>query len=160
MYRLSSSRPSCATIRARSKERPPLSHRKVNFRAWLHASLGERPDNAATATTSTALAGAAQVWMRLPPTTRKDIADRRGIERPLHLAGGRFTREADPMTNADYRYMAREIRDLIPLLVHPRPIADLRLLADRYERLAHYLEEHPGKLPDTSLVKPRDSNRN
>jgi hypothetical protein len=54
------------------------------------------------------------------------------------------------MTNADYRYMAREIRDLIPLLVHPQAAADLRLLADRYERLAHYLEVvPPGKLPDT-----------
>jgi hypothetical protein len=54
------------------------------------------------------------------------------------------------MTNADYRYMAREIQDLIPLLVHPQAIADLRLLADRYERLAHYLEVLPaGKLPDT-----------
>jgi hypothetical protein len=26
--------------------RPPLSQRKVNFRAWLDASLGEWPDNA------------------------------------------------------------------------------------------------------------------
>ena len=25
--------------------RPPLSQRKVNFRAWLDASLGEWPDN-------------------------------------------------------------------------------------------------------------------
>jgi hypothetical protein len=44
------------------------------------------------------------------------------------------------MTDADYRFMAREIRDLIPLPLHPRAAADLRLLADRYERLAHYLE--------------------
>ena len=48
------------------------------------------------------------------------------------------------MTVADYRYMAREIRDLIPLLVHPQAVADLRLLAERYERLAHYLEVAPG----------------
>ncbi len=53
------------------------------------------------------------------------------------------------MTEADYRYMAREIRDLIPLLVHPHAIADLRLLADRYERLAQYLEVPAGRLPDT-----------
>jgi hypothetical protein len=44
------------------------------------------------------------------------------------------------MTNADYRYMASEIRDLIPLLVHPQAIADLRLLAARYDKLAEYLE--------------------
>ena len=53
------------------------------------------------------------------------------------------------MTITDYRYMAREIRDLIPLLVHPQAVADLRLLADRYEKLAHYLEEVRGKQPDT-----------
>jgi hypothetical protein len=44
------------------------------------------------------------------------------------------------MTEANYREMASEIRDLIPLLLHPESVADLRLLADRYERLAHYLE--------------------
>ena len=44
------------------------------------------------------------------------------------------------MTDADYRAMASEIRDLIPLLLHAQAVADLRLLADRYERLAHYLE--------------------
>ena len=43
------------------------------------------------------------------------------------------------MTDADYRDMASEIRDLIPLLVHAQAVADLSLLADRYERLAHYL---------------------
>lgn len=47
------------------------------------------------------------------------------------------------MTVADYRYMATEIRDLIPLLVHPRAAADLRLLAERYERFAHHLEMGP-----------------
>jgi hypothetical protein len=61
------------------------------------------------------------------------------------------------MTVADYRYMAREFRDLIPLLVHPQAIADLRLLADRYERLAHYLEVDPGKLPDTPLEYRRQA---
>jgi hypothetical protein len=55
------------------------------------------------------------------------------------------------MTNADYREMAREIRDLIPLLLHAQAVEDLRLLADRYERLAHYLEVLPGTLPDTPL---------
>jgi hypothetical protein len=44
------------------------------------------------------------------------------------------------MTDADYRDMASEIRDLIPLLLHAQAVADLRLLADRYERLAQYLE--------------------
>jgi hypothetical protein len=49
------------------------------------------------------------------------------------------------MTDADYRSMASEIRDLIPLLMHAQAVADLRLLADRYERLAHYLEVVPGQ---------------
>ena len=49
------------------------------------------------------------------------------------------------MTDADYRSMASEIRDLIPLLLHAQAVADLRLLADRYERLAHYLEVVPGQ---------------
>ena len=57
------------------------------------------------------------------------------------------------MTDADYRDMAREIRDLIPLLVHSQAVADLGLLADRYERLAHYLED--GKQPDM----PREHRR-
>ena len=43
------------------------------------------------------------------------------------------------MTEADYRAMASEIRDLIPSLLHFESVADLRLLADRYERLAHFL---------------------
>lgn len=55
------------------------------------------------------------------------------------------------MTDADYRAMASEIRDLIPLLLHSESIADLRLLADRYERLAHYLQVEPGALPHTPL---------
>jgi hypothetical protein len=55
------------------------------------------------------------------------------------------------MTDADYREMANEIRDLIPLLLHAQTVADLRLLAERYERLAHYLEVVPGALPDTRL---------
>ena len=61
------------------------------------------------------------------------------------------------MTTADYRYMACEIRELIPLLVHPQAIAELRLLADRYERLAHYLEVERGKLPDTPLERRRQA---
>ena len=44
------------------------------------------------------------------------------------------------MTETDYRAMASEIRDLIPLLMHAQAVADMRSLADRYERLAHYLE--------------------
>jgi hypothetical protein len=55
------------------------------------------------------------------------------------------------MTNADYRDMASEIRDLIPLLVHPQAVADIRLLADRYERLARYLEVVEGRVPGTPL---------
>ena len=61
------------------------------------------------------------------------------------------------MTEADYRSMASEIRDLIPLILHSESIADLRLLADRYERLAHSLEVTPGTLPDTPLVHTRQA---
>ena len=50
------------------------------------------------------------------------------------------------MTDADYRDMASEVRDLVPLLVHPQAVADLRLLADRYQRLAQYLEVTPSEL--------------
>ena len=57
----------------------------------------------------------------------------------------------------DYRYMATEIRDLIPLILHPQAMADLRLLADRYERLARYLEVVPGKLPDTRCESRRQA---
>jgi hypothetical protein len=59
------------------------------------------------------------------------------------------------MTNADYRDMASEIRDLIPLLVHPQAVADLRSLVYRYERLADYLEAIPGTLRDTPLEHRR-----
>ena len=58
------------------------------------------------------------------------------------------------MSDADYD-MAREIWD--PLLVHSQALADLRLLADRYERLAHYLEVVHGKLPDTPLEYRRQA---
>lgn len=61
------------------------------------------------------------------------------------------------MTEADYRAMASEIRDLIPLLLHAEAVADLRLLADRYERLAHYLEMEPGTLPDMPLEHRRQA---
>ena len=54
---------------------------------------------------------------------------------------------------ADYRHMASEIRDLIPLLLHAQAVADLRLLADRYERLAHYLEVTAVKSP-ASIESP------
>ena len=47
------------------------------------------------------------------------------------------------MTEADYRAMASEIRDLIPLLLHSESVADLRLLADRYERVGHCLKGCP-----------------
>ena len=54
------------------------------------------------------------------------------------------------MTAAGYRVMASEVRDLVPLLIHPEAAADLRLLADRYERLAQRLEVAPGT-PDMPL---------
>ena len=52
------------------------------------------------------------------------------------------------MTSADYRSMASELRDIIPLLLHSESVADLRLLVDRYDRLADYLEGAPGTLQD------------
>ena len=61
------------------------------------------------------------------------------------------------MTEADYRAMASEIRDLIPLLLHAEAVADLRLLADRYERLAYYLEVGDGTKPDTLLEHRRQA---
>jgi hypothetical protein len=61
------------------------------------------------------------------------------------------------MTNADYRAMASEIRDIIPFLINPQVIADLRLLADRYDRLAVYLEVPPGRLPDMPLEYRRQA---
>jgi hypothetical protein len=61
------------------------------------------------------------------------------------------------MTDADYRDMASEVRDLIPLLLHPQAVADVRLLADRYERLAHLLEVAPGTLPETPLEYRRQA---
>jgi len=61
------------------------------------------------------------------------------------------------MTEADYRDMASEIRDLIPLLLHSESVADLRSLADRYERLAHYLEV--AALPDAPLEHRRRTGR-
>ena len=61
------------------------------------------------------------------------------------------------MTAGDYRYMATEIRDLIPLLLHPHAVSDLRLLAARYEKLAHYLEVAPGKVPDIPFEHMRQA---
>jgi hypothetical protein len=61
------------------------------------------------------------------------------------------------MNAAGYRDMATEIRDLIPLLVHPQAVADLRLLAERYEKLAHYLEIAPGKPADMPLEYTRQA---
>ena len=61
------------------------------------------------------------------------------------------------MTETDYRAMASEIRDLIPLLMHAQAVADMRLLANRYERLAHYLEVVSGRLPDTPLEYRRQA---
>jgi hypothetical protein len=61
------------------------------------------------------------------------------------------------MTDIDYRDMANEIRALVPLLIHPQAVADLRSLADRYERLARYLKVLPGTLPDTPLEYRRQA---
>ena len=61
------------------------------------------------------------------------------------------------MTEVEYREMASEIRDLIPLLLHSEAVADLRWLADRYERLAHHLEVVPGSLPDAPLQHRRQA---
>jgi hypothetical protein len=61
------------------------------------------------------------------------------------------------MTQAHYRAMASEVRDLIPLLLHAEAVADLRVLADRYERLADYLEMAPGTLADTPLEHRRQA---
>ena len=52
------------------------------------------------------------------------------------------------MTAAGYRVMASEVRDLVPLLIHPQAAADIRLLADWYERLARCLDVAQGTLPD------------
>jgi hypothetical protein len=61
------------------------------------------------------------------------------------------------MTEADYRAMASEIRDVIPSLLHSETVAELRLLADRYERIAHYLEVAPGTLLDTPFGHRRQA---
>ena len=47
------------------------------------------------------------------------------------------------MTNVErehYRKVATEIRELFSVVRHPEAAHELRLLADRYERLADYLE--------------------
>jgi hypothetical protein len=59
------------------------------------------------------------------------------------------------MTDAHYGAMASEIRDLIPLLLYPQAIADLRLLADRYERLAQGLKVVPDT-PASAVPALRD----
>ena len=61
------------------------------------------------------------------------------------------------MTDMEYRDMANEIRTLVPLLIHPKAVADLRSLADHYERLARYLEVPPGTLPHTPLEYRRQA---
>jgi hypothetical protein len=57
----------------------------------------------------------------------------------------------------DYRDMANEIRALVPLLIHPKAVTDLRSLADHYERLARYLEVLPRTLPDIPLEYRRQA---
>jgi hypothetical protein len=84
-----------------------------------------------------------------------EITGRRRIAPRLHLP--QTNREVAPMTDADYRAMASEIRDLIPLLLHAQSVADLRLLADRYERLAHDLQTVHGTLPVRLLEHRRQA---
>ena len=62
------------------------------------------------------------------------------------------------MTAAGYRVIASEIRHLIPLLIHPQAVADLRRLADLYEKLAQCLEVTPGKPPNMRLEFRRQAN--
>jgi len=51
------------------------------------------------------------------------------------------------VTDMEYRDMANEIRGLVPLLIHPQAVADLRLLAEHYERLASCLEVLAVRMP-------------
>jgi hypothetical protein len=62
------------------------------------------------------------------------------------------------MTELEYRDMANEIRSLVPLAIHPRAIADLRALADLYERRARRLAALPGIHP-AEVVMFRPPNR-
>lgn len=48
-----------------------------------------------------------------------------------------------------YREVATEIRELFSVVRHPEAAQELRLLADRYERLADYLEG----AADTALLR-------
>ena len=48
-----------------------------------------------------------------------------------------------------YREVATEIRELFAVVRHPEAAQELRLLADRYERLADYLEG----VGDTALLR-------
>jgi hypothetical protein len=47
-----------------------------------------------------------------------------------------------------YRERAARIRALIPSLKDPQAIADLRVLAERYERLAEHLDATAGTPPE------------
>ena len=71
-----------------------------------------------------------------------EVTGRRRIALQLHSACI-TNREEAPMTGADYRAMASEIRDLIPLLLHAQAVADLRLLADRYESWRTISKQYP-----------------
>ena len=61
------------------------------------------------------------------------------------------------LTDADYRDMASEIRDLIPLLMHSQTVADFRLLAGRDETQADCFEEAPDTLGDTPIQHRRQA---
>jgi hypothetical protein len=58
-----------------------------------------------------------------------------------------------------YREVAEAIRALGPLLKHSEAVDDLRLLAARYEKLAHYLEGRPATLDGGKVLalRPRPS---
>jgi hypothetical protein len=58
------------------------------------------------------------------------------------------------MTELEYRDMANEIRGLVPLVIHPYAIADLRSLAEQYERLARYLADSRAQLLSTGRSVP------
>lgn len=63
--------------------------------------------------------------------------------------------EADSATRAvydRYRQMASRIRALIPSLKEPQAIADLRLLADRYERFAEHYEATTAPSPAAAAM--------
>ena len=59
--------------------------------------------------------------------------------------------EADSAARVEsdrYRQMASRIRALVPSLKDPQAVADLRVLADRYERLAEHFDATAAASPE------------